>query len=65
MPTPSPLYPDPWAKLEAWRKHPVYSRTAQIRGLFPGFGIAVVAFSTYVVFDNFVLGANKKKDDHH
>ena len=64
---PHTSYQDPWAKLEAWRKSPVFSRTAQFRGIFPGFGIAVVAFSTYVVIDNYVFKASKsiQKDDGH
>ena len=47
-----PLYHDPWAKREAWRKHPVFSKTTALRNMFPGFGIAVVAFTAYVVYDN-------------
>ncbi|KII92441.1 hypothetical protein PLICRDRAFT_82979, partial [Plicaturopsis crispa FD-325 SS-3] len=50
-----PLFRDPWAKREAWRKHPVFARTAMFRNLFPGFGIAVVAFTAYVAIDNVVL----------
>ncbi|MBW0464391.1 hypothetical protein O181_004106 [Austropuccinia psidii MF-1] len=37
---------------EAWRRHPVFSRRQQLKNLFPGFGIALVAFSGYVVWDN-------------
>jgi NADH dehydrogenase (ubiquinone) 1 beta subcomplex subunit 3 len=47
-----PLFRDPWAKAEAWRRHPVFSSRAMFRNLFPGFGIAVVAFTGYVMFDN-------------
>jgi len=50
-----PLFRDPWAKREAWRKHPVFSNRAMFSGLLPGFGIAVVAFTAYVVADNFYL----------
>ncbi|KAI9569688.1 NADH dehydrogenase 1 beta subcomplex subunit 3 [Boletus coccyginus] len=49
----TPLFRDPWAKREAWRKHPVFSNRAMFSSLFPGFGIAAVAFTAYVVFDNF------------
>ncbi|PAV19039.1 nadh-ubiquinone oxidoreductase b12 [Pyrrhoderma noxium] len=42
-----PLFRDPWAKREAWRKHPVFSKVAMFKNLFPGFGIAVVAFSAF------------------
>ncbi|KAI9605017.1 hypothetical protein H4Q26_002988 [Puccinia striiformis f. sp. tritici PST-130] len=47
-----PIYRDPWAKREAWRKHPVFDRRTQIRNMFPGFGIALIAFSGYVAWDN-------------
>lgn len=52
MSNPPPLYRDPWAKREAWRKHPVFSNRAMFRNIFPGFGIAVAAFSVYVVAEN-------------
>lgn len=60
-----PLYRDPWAKLEAWRKSPVFSNKTYIRNLFPGFGIAVVAFTGYVIVDNIYLSVKKPKDEHH
>lgn len=59
-----PLFRDPWAKNEAWRKSPVFSKRVMFRSMFPGFGIAVVAFTAYVVVDNVVLSA-KKPDLHH
>jgi NADH dehydrogenase (ubiquinone) 1 beta subcomplex subunit 3 len=59
-----PLFRDPWAKNEAWRKSPVFSNRVMFRSLFPGFGIAVVAFTAYVVVDNVVL-SNKKSESHH
>jgi NADH dehydrogenase (ubiquinone) 1 beta subcomplex subunit 3 len=58
---------DPWVKRDAWRKHPVFSNRAMFANLFPGFGIAVVAFSAYVLADN-VLGKGKHQaveDKHH
>ena len=58
------LYRDPWAKREAWRKHPVFSKAAMFKNLFPGFGIAVAAFTVYVVVDNMFLKA-KAKQSHH
>ncbi|KNZ56539.1 hypothetical protein VP01_237g6 [Puccinia sorghi] len=33
-------------------KHPVFSRRTQVRNMFPGFGIALIAFSGYVAWDN-------------
>jgi NADH dehydrogenase (ubiquinone) 1 beta subcomplex subunit 3 len=58
------LYRDPWAKREAWRKHPIFSNKAMFRNIFPGFGIAVVAFTAYVVAEN-VYYKTKGKSDHH
>ncbi|KAH9948949.1 NADH-ubiquinone oxidoreductase B12 subunit family-domain-containing protein [Amylocystis lapponica] len=55
---PSPqLFRDPWAKREAWRKHPMFARRAMFSKMFPGFGVAVVAFTTYVIVDNVFLQA--------
>lgn len=45
------IYRDPWAKREAWRRHPVFSRRQQLKNFFPGFGIALVAFSGYVAWE--------------
>jgi len=60
-----PLYRDPWAKREAWRKHPVFSNTAMFRNIFPGFGIAVVAFTAYVIADNMLAKTHKKESTAH
>jgi NADH dehydrogenase (ubiquinone) 1 beta subcomplex subunit 3 len=64
MVNPPPLYRDPWAKREAWRRHPVFSNRAMFRNFFPGFGIAVVAFTAYVIADNTVLKAQPEPDGH-
>jgi len=58
-----PLYRDPWAKREAWRKHPIFSNRAMFKNSAPGFGIAVVAFAVYVAAEKFVFPG--KKDEHH
>ncbi|KAJ7647292.1 NADH dehydrogenase 1 beta subcomplex subunit 3 [Roridomyces roridus] len=58
-------YRDPWAKREAWRKHPVFSNRAMFANLFPGFGIAVVAFSAYVLADNIFLSKRSQEVSHH
>jgi len=57
------LYRDPWAKREAWRKHPVFSSRAMLKGAFPGFGIAVVAFTIYVAVDTMVNPSPKTIED--
>ncbi|KJA19885.1 hypothetical protein HYPSUDRAFT_143079 [Hypholoma sublateritium FD-334 SS-4] len=60
-----PLFRDPWAKAESWRKNPVFTNRVMLRNMFPGFGIAVVAFTAYVVVDNMYLSAQKSQDPHH
>ena len=37
------LYRDPWAKREAWRKHPIFSMRYYVRHMFPGLGLGAVA----------------------
>ncbi|EFI28207.1 hypothetical protein CC1G_14232 [Coprinopsis cinerea okayama7 len=59
------IYRDPWAKREAWRKSPVFSNRVMFRSLFPGFGIAVVAFTAYVAVDNYVLSKSPESSHHH
>ena len=61
-PTP-PMFRDPWAKREAWRKHPIFNQRAMLSKMFPGFGVAVVAFTTYVIIDNMFLQAAPQS--HH
>ncbi|KAF4763115.1 hypothetical protein HAV15_000341 [Penicillium sp. str.  len=48
------------ASTEAWRYTGPFSRAKRFRGLFPGFGIASVAFAAYCTYEHFFL-----KDDHH
>lgn len=66
---------DPWAKKyerprhsckhiltiysEAWRYSGPFTRWNRFKGAFPGLGIAVVAFTGYVVFEQLFL-----KDSH-
>lgn len=57
----SSLYRDPWAKREAWRKHPVFSNRFMLRNMLPGFGIATVAFTIYVAIDNLTHPANVER----
>ncbi|KAI6033161.1 NADH dehydrogenase 1 beta subcomplex subunit 3 [Pisolithus orientalis] len=59
-----PLFRDPWAKREAWRKHPVFSNRAMFSSLFPGLGIAVVAFTAYVVADTFYAKSHGQGHGH-
>jgi NADH dehydrogenase (ubiquinone) 1 beta subcomplex subunit 3 len=58
-------YHDPWARLHAWRYHPIFSRQAQLRGAFPGLGIATVAFAGYCVAEKFLWNEDHSHHDHH
>lgn len=59
----TPVYHDPWAKREAWRKSPIFSKPSNLKTLFPGLGIATVAFAAYCTYEHFFL--NKKGGNHH
>lgn len=60
-----PLFRDPWAKREAWRHSPVFQQRVMFRNVFPGFGIAVVAFSAYLLADNFIFSAAPNDHNTH
>ncbi|SPO37990.1 uncharacterized protein PSFLO_03467 [Pseudozyma flocculosa] len=57
----SQLYRDPWAKREAWRKHPVFSHRFMFRNLFPGFGLGLGAFLVYWAADTLTHPSNIEK----
>lgn len=44
-------YHDPWAKYHDWRNHPVFQRKNQMKNMFPGLGIASVAFAGYCIVE--------------
>ncbi|RKP15479.1 hypothetical protein BJ684DRAFT_2384, partial [Piptocephalis cylindrospora] len=50
---------DPWDRVESWRRHPVFSFKNQVRNLFPGLGIATVAFAAYCTWEHF-----SQQNDH-
>lgn len=52
---------NPWAKRDAWRYEGQFSRVNRFKSAFPGLGIAIVAFSGYLVYEKVFL----KKDEHH
>ncbi|ORX40527.1 NADH dehydrogenase 1 beta subcomplex subunit 3 [Kockovaella imperatae] len=58
---PGPLYRDPWAAREAWRTQGVFDPKYMRRNMFPGLGIATVAFVAYVIYDDYL----KPKVKHH
>jgi NADH dehydrogenase (ubiquinone) 1 beta subcomplex subunit 3 len=64
MATPPPLYRDPWAKREAWRKSPIFSQREMFRQALPGFGIAVVAFTAYVIAENLYFKSREHPEKH-
>lgn len=43
------------SKSEAWRSTGPFTRGKRLRGMFPGFGIAAVAFAGYMVYEQLVL----------
>ncbi|KAG2134347.1 NADH dehydrogenase 1 beta subcomplex subunit 3 [Suillus cothurnatus] len=48
-----PLFRDPWAKREAWRKHLVFTNRTVSSSMFPRLGIVLIAFIVYVAVYNF------------
>jgi len=54
---------DPWAKREAWRHSPEFSKIRQVSRMFPGFGLAVVAFGAYLAYEKLAGDANEH--GHH
>ncbi|KAJ1796632.1 hypothetical protein LPJ56_005912 [Coemansia sp. RSA 2599] len=44
---------DPWARREVWRDHPSFSKMSQLKGMFPGLGIATGLFAVYLAYDYF------------
>lgn len=54
------LYRDPWAKREAWRKHPIFSQRFYFRHMFPGLTLGVSAFLVYCAWEKF----GKKPSSH-
>lgn len=51
---------DPWKKYEAWRYTGPFSRFNRYKRMFPGLGIATVAFTGYCVYEAMFL-----QDEHH
>ncbi|RUP47520.1 NADH-ubiquinone oxidoreductase B12 subunit family-domain-containing protein [Jimgerdemannia flammicorona] len=55
---------DPWARREAWRKHAIFSNRTIFRNMFPGLGIATVAFAAYLGVEYVTTPAAKKGEKH-
>ncbi|WFD04580.1 hypothetical protein MOBT1_003292 [Malassezia obtusa] len=56
------LFRDPWAKREAWRKHPLFSMRFYARNMFPGLGLGSAAFVAYLFWEKY---SADKKALHH
>ncbi|KAJ3089006.1 hypothetical protein HK102_007424 [Quaeritorhiza haematococci] len=48
---PANLAHDPWARRDAWRNHPFFSRRNRLMNSVPGLGIATVAFAIFLTYD--------------
>lgn len=55
---------NPWAKRDAWRYQGQFSRYNRFKNAFPGFGIALGAFTVYVAYEQIFL-KDKHHDEHH
>ncbi|EPS38370.1 hypothetical protein H072_7887 [Dactylellina haptotyla CBS 200.50] len=55
---------DPWARRETWRYTGPFTRMNRFRGLFPGFGIASVAFAGYCVAEYIFFPPEKHGHGH-
>ena len=60
---------DPWARRDAWRYDTFFSTKRRLAAMFPGLGIATVAFGVYVAYDQWYTrygpGKLSKQDHHH
>lgn len=55
---------NPWAKRDAWRYQGQFSRYNRFKNAFPGFGIALGAFTLYVAYEQIFL-KDKHHEEHH
>ena len=54
----SNMYRDPWARAEAWRKHPIFSNRFLFRSFMPGFTLGAAAFTIYYAVDTLTHPTN-------
>ncbi len=57
----TPSYRDPWARAEAWRKHPVFSNRFLFRSFLPGLGWGAGAFAVYYAVEQLTHPSNVEK----
>lgn len=55
---------NPWAKRDTWRYQGQFSRFNRFKNAFPGFGIALGAFTLYVAYEQMFL-KDKHHEEHH
>ena len=55
---------NPWAKRDAWRYQGQFTRYNRFKNAFPGFGIALGAFTLYVAYEQMFL-KDKHHEEHH
>ncbi|EXJ62916.1 hypothetical protein A1O7_03359 [Cladophialophora yegresii CBS 114405] len=55
---------DPWKRNEAWRYTGPFTRGNRMKGAFPGFGIAVVAFTGYVIVEQLFFAKDHHASEH-
>ena len=61
---PDAVFKDPWAKREAWRSHPFFSRRNRVMAMFPGLGIGSAAFIVYLAYDHWYQTSGPGKEEN-
>jgi NADH dehydrogenase (ubiquinone) 1 beta subcomplex subunit 3 len=51
-------------KTDAWRTHPIFNSSNNLKKMFPGLGTAIVLFAGFVAVDK-LLASGSKKTGHH
>lgn len=54
---------DPWFRREAWRWDPYFSKENMVRKAFPGLGLALTAFTAYLIYDFIKPQAQSKEEE--
>ena len=54
---------DPWAQRDAWRHSEFFSQSNRTKRLFPGLGLALVAFAGYVAYDQWYTSSGPGKEE--
>ena len=51
-------------KTDAWRTHPIFNPSNNLKNMFPGLGTAIVLFAGYVAVDQLLAAGSKKAEQH-